>query len=95
MAIQEKTIAQLDGGSPGGATGAYVMVRYQDTNELVEYVEWANHMTRTVNASVTKAATGQVVVQAALQPVPVGQVNGSATLSGAQRFKLEEYNVSL
>lgn len=95
MAIVSKTIAQLDGGEPGGSTGAYVLVRYQDTNEQVEYVEVANHMPRVVKAQVFNTRTGQSMFNLELQPLPAGQVNFSMNLTAANRFKLDEYNVSL
>jgi hypothetical protein len=95
LALVAKTIAQLNGGEPGGSTGAYVLVRYQDTNELIEYAEAANHMPRVVNAEVVNNRTGEVVFRLALQPVAAGQINTSASWTGGNRPKLEEFNVSL
>lgn len=89
MALITKTIAEKYNGT------VYVLVRYQDTNELVEYVEWANHSAGNVGALVTKSTTGEVILNTVLTPVAANQINGSATFSGSQRFKLEEYNVSL
>jgi hypothetical protein len=85
MALATKTLAQGNNGS------YFVEVDYQDTNELVEAVRWANNDTNPVNYTIRRTDTGATISTGTLMP----GTNGSAQFSGGDRFKLEFYNVPM
>jgi hypothetical protein len=85
VALVTKTLSQISNGA------AYVEIDYQDTNELVEEVRWANNLPTEVLCIVKRADTGATVLNTRLQP----GASGFVQFSGGDRFKMEFYEVNL
>ncbi len=85
MAIVTKDIAEIRDRT------CWVEVDYNDTNELIQAIRWENHTGGSVLATVRQTRDGIQVLQTTLAN---GQT-GSASFSGTNRFKLDEYSVSL
>lgn len=84
MALVTQKAAEIDNG------GAYVEFTYEDTNELVSRVAWANNLA--VNVIVTvRNANGATVLDSTLSPGASGAIN----LSGGDRFKRDAYSMNL
>lgn len=86
MALVTRRLANLSNGT------AYVDIDFQDNNELVEAVRWANNYPdRDVLCRVVREDTGAEVMSTRLGP----NTSGSMAFSGGDRFKAEFYSVSM
>ena len=85
MALVTKTMAQISDGQ------AYIEVDYQDTNEQVEAIRWANNTLFSVRCRVTKGDSNTELFNQILTP----GTSGSRVLTGAERFRLEFITVTL